>query len=76
MLVTDLKIMEDIVKNNKNLTWEGWDVVFLKKSDKAMFSPDGVYKEGSWYKKKIFPITKSGWSIPKNVRVAHAEMER
>jgi hypothetical protein len=74
MLVTDLQEMEDIVSQRSDLEWYGWDVAQYKKSGESMFHKDGIYKNNTWYKRKIFPITSQGWNIPeylgrKNVRL-------
>jgi hypothetical protein len=76
MLVTDLEHMEKIVAQRTDLEWEGWDVVRYNKSDKAMFSIDGVYKNGSWFKRKTFPITEIGWIIPNNIGGNNEFLER
>lgn len=64
MLVDNLNDMAAIVNKNKNLDWDGWDVVQYVKSSNAEFSNDGVFKDGIWYKKKTFILKKSGWTIP------------
>jgi len=76
MLVTDLNYMEHIVSKRQDLEWQGWDVVKYTKSNSAMFSNDGVFKNGTWCKKKIFPITESGWIIPNSIGRLDAELER
>ena len=67
MLVTNLEYMESIVAQRPDLEWDGWNIVRYTKSDRAMFSSDGVYKNGMWYKRKTFPITEQGWSVPNSI---------
>lgn len=64
MLVTSLEKMETIVDKNKSLSWEGWDVVLLKKTPGAYMSTDGVYSNGNWYLKNKFVLSETGWEIP------------
>lgn len=75
MFITNLSKMESIVDSSKDLSWIGWDVVKYTPSHNAMFSPDGVYREGKWYKKKTFPITETGWNIPDSIGKRYAQME-
>lgn len=76
MFITDLNKMEKIVSTSSDLAWDGWDVVKYTPSHSGMFSPDGVYKDGKWYKKKTFPITQDGWDIPNSIGKRDAKMER
>jgi hypothetical protein len=76
MLVTDLDHMEKIVSSRNDLEWFGWDVVKYTKHPNAEMSPDGVYKDGTWIKRKIFPVTDKGWFIPKSIGLADAQVER
>ena len=75
MLVTDLQVMEKIVDSRKDLSWIGWDVVKYTKSNNAMFSPEGVYKDGQWFKKVVFPITENGWNIPSSIGQLNEKLE-
>jgi hypothetical protein len=67
MLIASLSQMEQLVQSNKNLFWDGWDVVQYKKSDKSQFEKDGSFFRGTWHKKTIFKITESGWNIPVSI---------
>jgi len=49
MIVKSLEQMEQIVTNNKQLSWDGWTVVNNYKSDKAKTSKYGIYLKGNWY---------------------------
>lgn len=63
--IKSLEQMETIVSKHKSLSWEGWNVVELIKNPTAMFKPNGVRFQGSWYIKNIFIVNQDGWSIPK-----------
>jgi len=75
MLVNNLEKMEQIV-NSTDLEWDGWNVVKYTPSHSAMFSTDGAYKGGQWYKKKVFPLTEDGWHVPNSIGKINARMER
>lgn len=64
MLINSLKKMEQIVSTNKNLEWDGWDVLSLQPANSAVTSPDGVRIAGRWYIQKRYSPDSSGWSIP------------
>lgn len=64
MIVKSLEVMESIVRKNRNLRWDGWNVIDLKKSEMARTSPTGIRIKGEWYLHKIYPINTNGWDIP------------
>lgn len=64
MLVNNLDVMEQIVDRRPDLEWDGWDVVYYKKNPSAQFDKSGSFKNGTWYKKIVYPVTETGWSIP------------
>ena len=66
MLISSLDKMEDIVKKDKNLRWDGWDVLFSYPSDKASTSKFGARVDGVWHLQRIFSLTSEGWHIPKS----------
>ena len=76
MLVTSLEYMEKIVSSREDLEWNGWDIVKYTKSSSAMFSPDGIFKNGVWFKQKVFPLSESGWNLPNSIGREYADMER
>lgn len=67
MLVTSLEQMEDLVRKNRSLRWDGWDVVHFYRSDTAWMSKRGSFHKGSWYINKRIPVTSEGWNIPEKV---------
>jgi hypothetical protein len=60
--------MEKIVSKNKNLVWDGWDVIDLKESDIAKTSPKGIRFKDKWYLHKRYSPNKNGWDIPNKYR--------
>ncbi len=64
MIIESLETMESIVKKNRNLRWDGWNVIDLKKSEMARTSPSGIRINGEWYLHKIYYINTNGWDIP------------
>jgi hypothetical protein len=66
MLIKSLTEMEQIVKKNKSLIWDGWTVVNLQPTSNGVMSKDGVKINGRWYLQKRFDATIDGWDIPDN----------
>jgi hypothetical protein len=64
MNVKSLSQMEKIVKNNRNLSWDGWDVVQTNQNPMAWKSPSGIFIKGKWYTKIVYRVSESGWNIP------------
>lgn len=62
--IASLEQMENIVSNNRSLSWDGWNVVELTKNPKGMFKANGIQVKGIWYTKKIFVVNQDGWRIP------------
>ncbi len=67
MIVKDLQQMEDIVKNNRSLFWEGWTVVNFYNTEKGRTSKYGAIVNGKWSIVKKFHPTKNGWDIPDKI---------
>lgn len=64
MLIKSLEKMENIVANNKSLSWVGWDVVYRSFSPTGWMDTSGVFIKGKWYSQKKFEVTPNGWEIP------------
>lgn len=75
MLVTSLDEMEAIVRTRGDLEWDGYDVVKYTNSSNAMYGVDGVFRNGKWMKKKVFPLTEQGWSLPSTIGRVDAQVE-
>jgi hypothetical protein len=67
MNIKSLEQMEEIVKKQKNLSWEGWDVIQTSPNPVAWRYPNGRFIKGKWYVQKRFPVTANGWELPNNV---------
>lgn len=75
MLVTTEQEMQKIIDSRGDLEWDGWNVVKYTKSNNAMHSPDGVYVNGVWMKRKVYPITSDGWYLPNTIGRIDARVE-
>jgi hypothetical protein len=64
MIVKELEKMETIVNNNKTLSWDGYDVLYSVKTEKARTSPQGVRIGSSWFIQKRYTLSRDGWDIP------------
>lgn len=64
MIVNKLEVMESIVKKNRNLRWDGWNVIDLKRSDIGRTSPQGIRINNEWYLHKVYTVNGNGWDIP------------
>lgn len=71
--VKTLEQMEEIVRLNKFLYWDGWTVVNRYKSDKARTSKHGVYFNNKWYMSQRFEPTRDGWHIPERLVSGYAQ---
>jgi hypothetical protein len=64
MIIRSLNTMEKIVNKNKNLIWNGWDVIDLKESEIARTSPVGIRVKDKWYLHRTYKPGRNGWDIP------------
>jgi hypothetical protein len=64
MIVKTLNEMENIVKNNKYLSWDGWSVINLIESEKGRTSAKGRFLNGKWYLCSKYEPSLTGWDIP------------
>lgn len=67
MLISSLEQMESIVKKNRALHWEGWDVIQSYPSPTAWMSKYGSFFRGKWYMNRKFALTEQGWHIPEKM---------
>ena len=68
MIIRSLNTMDKIVNKNKNLMWDGWNVVDLKESEMAKTSVNGIRVKDKWYLHKIYSPGRNGWDIPNKYR--------
>lgn len=64
MIIKSLEQMEDVVKNNDNLSWDGWTVIESKTNENGMMSKDGALVDGKWIVQKRYEANANGWEIP------------
>lgn len=64
VLINSLETMEEIVKNNDDLSWDGWTVIENKTKENGAMSKDGAYVGGKWIVQKRYDATTNGWEIP------------
>lgn len=65
MIISSLTEAEEFVRERPlNFQWEQWDIARLTQDDYAEYLPNGVFVNGQWYQKTIFPLTTDGWVIP------------
>ena len=69
MIISDLNKMEEIVSNKSNLSWDGWNVVHLSKSNSAMYKQNGAFVNNAWHIKTVYKPNKDGW----NIKSSHVE---
>jgi hypothetical protein len=65
MVINSLEKMEEIVKKNRELSWDGWTVVHLYHNKVAWRYRNGVQIRGRWYVQTRFEPNERGWEIPK-----------
>lgn len=64
-MMNSLLTMEDIVKLNKDLSWNGWDVVYSFEDASGYMDKNGAFINEKWHIKQIFKLERHGWDIPK-----------
>lgn len=64
MLIQSLEQMEQIVKKNKSLRWDGWTVVSLQPTHNGTMSKEGIKIGNKWYLQKRYEPLEAGWDIP------------
>lgn len=64
MLVTTLEQAETIVSRNKQLSWDGWNIVRMKPNRAAWMQRNGAFKDGQWFEKTTYAPSRDGWKIP------------
>lgn len=75
MLVTTEEEMQHIIDSRGDLEWDGWNVVKYTRSNGAVYSNEGCFKNGIWMIKKVFPLTEQGWFLPNTIGRVDAQVE-
>ena len=64
MLIKSLEEMEQVVKKNRSLTWDGWTVVNLQQANNGAVAKNGIRINNRWYLQTRYEPGTSGWEIP------------
>ena len=64
MIINSLETMEQIVENNRALSWDGWTVLENRTKENGIMSPEGRYVRGRWIVQKRYELNADGWEIP------------
>jgi hypothetical protein len=64
MKIKDLEKAEQIVNNNPNLSWDGWEITYTYKDPSAYSKKEGMYKDNQWYIKEVYKYINNEWNIP------------
>lgn len=62
--INSLEKMEQIVENNKALSWDGWTVIENSYKENGLMSNSGAYINGRWVVQKRYEPSSIGWEIP------------
>lgn len=63
MIITSLERMEEIVKKNNSLSWDGWTVLVSKQSATAWMKSNARFIDGKWYRSDRIEPGPLGWDI-------------
>lgn len=64
VVINSLDVMESIVAKNRNLEWDGWDVVHINPKASSFMKPRAVFRNGEWHVATRYPVTEDGWTVP------------
>ena len=55
-----------IVSNNKNLFWNGWEIVEVRRDADAIFNKYGIFHKGAWHKvvRRVAVDSDGMWKVP------------
>lgn len=67
MIIDSLEKMEELVNNNPNLKWDGWNVEYYDSSEDGFMKLNGVYLPDGWGTKQVFKLENGVWNIPDNI---------
>lgn len=66
-VIRDLDAMESIVASNRQLEWDGWDVVHYRPKEASFMNPKGAFRNGVWNLATRYPVTEKGWVFPRRL---------
>ena len=64
LVYVDYNTAHEIVNNNRNLYWDGWDIIEWRKDPDACFNKYGMFRNGSWGKARRITVSNDGtWKV-------------
>lgn len=69
MLVTNIEEAEQIVRRNKDLRWDGWNIVSWYKDPKGFFNKNGKFINNQWGIQYTYELSNKGWNLPNKYKV-------
>lgn len=64
MIIINYEQAHDVVKNNKFLHWDGWDIVDFKFDANAEYDKRGIRYKNRWGFEKRYSPDHEGWKVP------------
>jgi hypothetical protein len=61
MIKVDYDGIEDFVKENDNMSWDGWSVNVDTPDHAARMKKVGIQRDGQWYRRKIVSFDDEGF---------------
>lgn len=74
MMNLDIKSAHRVVREQQqagnDVVWDGWDIVFYRPAPQAVYSKDGVWRNGQWsFENRVTVNSEGMWKIdPRNIR--------
>ncbi len=65
VVIKSLDAMEDIVARNRNLAWDGWDVIHYSNKPASFMKANAAFRDGKWRTATRYPVDKDGWTVPR-----------
>jgi hypothetical protein len=73
MLINSLEQMEQIVENNKLLSWDGWTVLENKVKENGATNKNGIRLNNRWIIQNRYELGSNGWEIPNKLVPPHEQ---
>lgn len=73
MLINSLEQMEQVVENNKLLSWDGWTVLENKVKENGATNKNGIRLNNRWIIQNRYELGSSGWEIPNKLVPPHEQ---
>lgn len=66
-VIRDLNAMENLVKSNDSLEWDGWDVLHIQNKKGSFMNRNSMLINGKWVLTNRYKLESDGWTVPKNL---------